>query len=304
MALALFAVSLVGARPVFGQAAITVPKTQAWGLPESIRREALVVLDRGREFLASRQGATGLWALADGTLTCGPAFGFVDDEPPAQGSTPALSRAANAAADLVERDVRRVLSVGETVELARAALLLRLADVRPDLVTRTARRLSVVGTDALGAGDAVVALAVRDEGGAPAQGYEWGAVLAAATGLRRQTGASVALAGLARGMRGAASDGNAVRAYVRWLARPRQVSAEDAWWTARFVSALPPAVLHDAGYPLDWRQRVANELISRQRRDTATGNGFWTVDRASPPDSDDALRETTFAVMTLALVAG
>lgn len=278
------------------QVQVTPSRGHSWRLPESILRETLVAADRGRLFLAARQEAQGGWRLDGGATTCLPAMAFAG-----VGGETVLRRAAGAAATAVERDLTRVLTAAETVELARGALVLAAAGSREELRNRVARRLAVVGNDALDAAGAAWALEARGSGAAQAQDFEWGVVVAKASGVA--TPGAVALAGLARLERGAAADGSAVRVHLRWLARHWPATAEATLWVARLADAVPPAVLHEAGFPLDWRQRVADGLITRQRRDPATGAGFWTADATASAVGDGALRETAFAVMVLAQIA-
>jgi hypothetical protein len=294
-------VAVLWAVAASGQTQITSARSQPWQLPESILRETLAVAERGREFLARQQAEDGLWRLGDGAVTCWPAMAFAGDV--GEAGAAVMTSAVNAVGDALDRDLTRVLTVDETAELARRALVLRAAGARGDLQMRAARRLAAVGTDAFDADDAALALEARGDGAARAEGFEWGAVVAKTAAARRPSVASVALAGLARLVRGAASDGSAVRAHVRWLARNHGRSAEDDWWVARFVDAVPLAVLHEEGFPLDWRQRMADALIARQRRDSATGAGFWTTAKTMSAESPDVLRETTFAVMVLARVS-
>ena len=53
-------------------------------LPESILRETYAAIDRARATLVRRQGADGLWTLADGTPTAFPALALCDPAAPAR----------------------------------------------------------------------------------------------------------------------------------------------------------------------------------------------------------------------------
>ncbi len=288
-----------------GQGSLTVPKTQAWRLHESVRHEVEAAIHRGRAFLAVRQNAAGRWQMAPDHESIVPALAFCD------GATvgdwrqhPVLPTAVAAAVTTLEHDLHRVLSDAELAELAYAGLLLQLLEHRPDLVGRVARRLALTDQARLETCcDLIVSLALRSMVGDPVQDFEWSSVLARATRLDKPSGANVAQAGLARVLRGAGADGRAARAYLKWLGRKSPATAEDAWWTARFVALLPPAVLFEEEYPLDWRQRLAARLVARQRRDGATGHGFWGSGEAPDAIDADVLRETTFAILTFVFVA-
>lgn len=284
------------------QGSLTVPKTQAWRLHESVRHEVEAAIYRGQQFLAVRQTEDGRWQLAPDHLSVAPALAFCDGTA-AWRQHPVLQKAAAGAVTRLERDLQLVLADLEVAELAYAGLLLRLLDQRPDLVARVARRLALTDPRRLAACDLIVALILRGGGDNPAQDFEWSGVVAHAAKLDNPAAGKVAQAGLARILRGAEADGRAARAYLKWLAHKPPVSAEDAWWIARFVALLPPAVLFEEEYPLDWRQRLASDLIARQRRDGATGHGFWGSDPASDASDGDVLRETTFAILTFIFVA-
>jgi len=299
--LAALLLTITGAVQAQSQVQVAPVRTQPWGLHESIRREAYASIDRGRDYLASRQAAGGLWELETGAWSCLPAMAFAGD--PAA-TMPTLRGAVDAAAAAVERSLARVLTPAETVELARGCLLLQVQGVRDDRIARAVRRLSLVGLDSFDAGDAALLLDVRGWAGRTSGDPEWGAVVAKTMSIQHPTVGTVALAGLARLERaGAETARNAVLAHLRWLAGRAPETAEDAWWLVRFLERLSPAVLHDAGFPLDWRQRVADALISRQRRDPRTGFGYWRLPGGEGDASGDgSLRETTYAVMVLSNV--
>ena len=292
------ALLLLSMSAVRAQVQVATVRTQPWGLHESIRREAYASIDRGRNYLSSRQAAGGLWALETGAWSCFPAMAFTGDSGAAM---PTLRRALDAAATAVDRSLTRMLTSAETVELARGCLLLQVQGFRDDRVVRAVRRLSLVRLDSFDAGEAALLLDVRGWEGRTSGDPEWGAVVAKTMSMRNPTVGTVALAGLARLERaGVEAARNAALAHLRWLAGHAPVTSEDAWWLVRFLDQLSPAALHDAGFPLDWRQRVADALIARQRRDSRTGFGYWRLPGdESDASGDGALRETTFAVMVL-----
>lgn len=287
-----------------GQGTALAPsRGQSWHLGESILRETYATLDRGLDFLAARQGADGLWALADGFRTCAPALAFAGETPV---SAPLL-RAAESVAEGMDRSVSGLLPSRELVELARGVLVLRASGIRGDLVPRAVRRLELAGLGRLGAEEAALVLDVLGlEGRTPGE-TAWGTVVARTLAVRNPVPATVALAGFARLERGNLPvTGNAVRAHLRWLAGKELKTADDAWWLVRFLDRLPPVALHEAGFPLDWRRHVADALIARQRRDPATGFGYWAPPKGSKDagvSGDAVLNETARAASALRWVA-
>lgn len=55
--------------------------------------------------------------------------------------------------------------------------------------------------------------------------------------------------------------------------------------------------------PPQWRNALANRLLARQLVDPTTGFQYWDSSTAPNPNNPSALRETTFAILTLTLLA-
>ncbi len=299
-----------------GRVRLTPVRAHPWRLPESILRETLATIDRAQLHLAHHQQAEGLWPGPDGP-TCGPAAGWrtaTTDATPEPDEP--LRRAVVAAESRLERWLGRPLEAPEQVELARSTALLRQAGRRPELVLRAARRLAATSIDGASPFETALLLEARGvENPHAAAAHEWSAVIAKAMRGPARDAAVIAISGWARLQRGADPRGQAARAHLRALHAKLFVAAADAgagpseeaarvppealWWSVRFFDKLPPAVLFEEGFPLDWRVRLADELLRRQLRDPATGAGYWTGEDRSDPSSPATLAATTHALQCL-----
>lgn len=279
-------------------------RTGAWGLHESLRREAFAAIDRGRDFLAAQQHPSGLWAADAVAATCQPGLAFAGDTL-AERDAAVLQRAIAAAAGTLEGALSRVLTPAEDNELVWCTALLSLAGTRDPLVARALRRLRVLEPGRFSIPAASLLAQMQDARGATDSRTDWNRVLALTLRTDAPTSATVSLAALARVRRDPdAPSAQALQAHLRWLARHISAAPDGIWPLARLLEEVPPAVLHAAEFPLDWRQRLADALVARQRRDSRTGFGYWS-DPACPtaPGSTAALRQTTAAVLALRLLA-
>jgi hypothetical protein len=181
-----------------------------------------------------------------------------------------------------------------------SAGLLHLADAHEPLVSRVLRRLRALDPDPFPAATAGLLADLLDARAEPGTRAAWNTVLAKTLRTEPPTPGTVALAALARIRRERdASSDQALQAHLRWLVRHQPASATETWHLARLLDEVPPAALHAADFPLDWRQRLADALIARQRRDPRAGLGFWSDSAATTA----VLTETTAAVITLRLLA-
>ncbi len=291
-------------------------RASPWRLPESILRETLASIDRAQQHLAQRQRDDGFWPGA-AFPTCGPARGWLpqtDDTP----ATDPYRSALQAAEQRMEDWLGQPLDAAQQIELARMAALLRSAGERPELVRRAARRLAATSPD--NADPAQTALLFEARGTEAPYGvspHEWSIVIGKAMRGSPHDVATIAVSGWARLQRGADPRGQAARAHLRALraalpfaragaaadaARDEhdpEVSPEALWWVVRFLDELPPAVLFEENVPLDWRVRLADLLLRRQRRDPASGAGYWTGPGSADAASPEALTATTYALRCL-----
>ncbi len=285
-----------------GQLLVTPGRAHPWRLSDSLRREAHAALDRGLAWLAIRQAEGGLWEQERGLRTGLPALAFAGDADGIAGD-PVSGKAFAAVSAEVGRSLTRILTPGQTMELALGTLLLRSCGGEPSLLDRAVRRLRLQPLERLSAEESAWTLEAQGwREGEPGK-LAWGAVIAKAMAFTHATPGQVALAGVARWERGGTSP-NAFRAHLRWLADRWPERASDTWWLVQFLERMSPAQLHEAGFPLDWRRRVAGDLIASQRFDPATGHGYWSSGGTlREPDDDEMLRETTFALLVLKRLA-
>ncbi len=300
-----------------GRVRLTPVRAHPWRLPESILRETLATIDRAQLHLAHHQQADGFWPGRPDVPTCGPADGW-PPEPADPAKEPADSRrrAIAAAEERLERWLGRPLNTSEQLELARDTALVRQSGRRPELVRRAARRLAATAIDGTTPFETALLLEARgleDPHGIAA--HEWSNVIAKAMRSSARDAAVIAISGWARLQRGADPRGQAARAHLRALhakltftaadAGPgpaeedARVSPEALWWSVRFLDKLPPAVLFEEGFPLDWRVRVADELLRRQLRDPASGSGYWVGADRTCPSAPATLAATTYALQSL-----
>ncbi|MGI5868042.1 MAG: hypothetical protein ACOX9C_01165 [Kiritimatiellia bacterium] len=316
LAFALLALAAACAPEAHAQGAVLVPvRSNQSLLPESIRRETFATIDRTRATLLSRQDDDGLWTLADGSRTVFPALALCDPFFPAARELDAALAAADAW--LAERAAKPWTARG-AAEAIYATLAQLLHRGRPP-GDRLATRLSRIRLDALPHDDAALALAALDYlESAPDGG--WAGLVNRLRAHRPPAVDTVAIAALARfNVSHARHDlpTRDVQEHLRWIAEhaelgtlrrsadAKQITPPAAFFLAVVAAQLPRRAFLDERPPLpvNWRNTLANRLIERQRVDSATGLNYWDSSPAPSPTSDSALRETTFAIMTLVILA-
>ena len=283
-------------------------------LPESILRETYAAIDRARATLVRRQGADGLWTLADGTPTAFPALALCDPAAPARELDAALAAAETRLAE----HATKPWSPGTASEAVYATLARLLHSGRgPDGLLAT--RLARARLDALPQDDAALALSALDGLGTPRDGG-WAWLVNRLRAHRPADVESVAIAALARFNSGRSQDGipaRDVQEHLRWIAariqldaprraeEPEPLTPSAAFFITALAAQLPRrAFLDDPSLlPYNWRAPLASRLIARQRVDPDTGLHFWDSSAAPSANGDTALRETAYAIMTLVILA-
>lgn len=285
-------------------------------LPESILRETYAAIERARAHLVKCQDADGLWTRDDGTRTLLPALALCD---PVPDSTSTALDAVLAAADSRAADLATKPWTPQTTAEAFQTALFRLLHTGQGPAAPLAARLARARLDALPQDAAALALMALDSLGAPRDGG-WAGLVNRLRAQRPADVESVAIAGLARFNSGRSQDELPTRdvlEHLRWIAAqarlgaprraddPEPVTPAAAFFIAALASKLPRSVFaEDPGLlPYAWRGALANRLIARQRMDPATGLGYWDASPEPDPTSDNALRDTAYAVMTLVVLA-
>ncbi len=314
------ALVLGAALPLFGGPAL-IP---AASLPVSIRNEADVAMENGRQFLETRQDSSGLWTLDDGRRTSLPAFAFLSASGIHAIPSPPLLAAARAA--LVRLSGAPFPDSPESGDTLREDALVVAATIAlfgeewipPDapawLGTLSAARMrlfhlrrpeSLDGSDA--PSDWLALCAMELLPGPPDAVPDWAPLFRRIAHVAFPRVRDVAIAGQARLRHGAGADKPpAILAHLRWLVAHdpllgedfgATVSPEDLYFEALFFDAAPPALLETAGIPANWRVRFAQRLVS-------TARAMGSAGAAWPGATDEeTLLRTVYAVSLLAALA-
>ena len=287
-------------------AALLSLRSDQAGLPESIGRETFASIDRACDSLRAAAAPALLPARPDGAPDPRPAAALSDPGAP----DPALGAALSAVAATLERPwgpretedaAFALLGAAFAATNPPPALVARLARARLDALPPASAALALVALDAFGADTAAAwdRLAERPVPAAP------GLAGVAAAGLARQARAR------RRGPAPDAAPPPDVLAHARWVAArldlgygrtgdpAHPLDPENAFLAALLASSLPRRLLADpaAGlFPYDWRNHLADRLLSLQLADPP-GTYRWTE-----PDGDDA-RATALAILALRLLA-
>lgn len=284
-------------------------------LPESILRETYASIDRTRLMLAHRRNDKGLWILADSSQTVFPALALGDAPPGLYAE--AVSEALTSSSERIEGILSKPWTAYEAAEASYTALAGILSS-RPVENQRLLARLERVRLTEMNLDDAALTLLALEAYGRPTEGG-WSGLANSLHIKARQTPESVALSALGRLKAGRNAGGppsKDVLAHVRWIARridlgygkeaqvPDPVSPKAAFYIALLASQLPRQSLvgDPSMLPYDWRNHLASRLIAQQITDPATGLNYWDSSREPSPFSDAALRDTTYAVMSLLIL--
>ncbi len=305
---------LVATAPTRGRTlSLTVIRSEQSALAESIRREALAAVDRARHSLMEAQLPGGLWRLDDNTETVFPVLAFRDPDTNLYATvfTAALTASTS-------RLLERLSQPWPPATAAEAAATALATDLTPTTAfdPRLLARLSRVRLATLPSDDAALLLLALEHHGIIVDGG-WPTVVNAIRRSDRLTPDSVAIAAIGRlrsAPSGSGEPGDDVRAHLRWLNRrlaldphhppappPQRLTPEAACFLALLTAHIPRQTLFaDSGLPpVNWRNTIAHRLLAQQRFDPATGRAYW---EATPGAGAD-LRATTYAVMTLVLLA-
>lgn len=286
-------------------------------LPESIRRETFAAIDRSRASLLALARRDGLWSLQDGSSTVFPTLAFCDPEPTSQANVVALSLAASL--NKIESTISKPWSKSQAMEAAYTVLAEAINSGRPS-DPRVLTRLSRVQRSTLEWTDSALLLMAQEANDIPMPGG-WQAVV---NSLRLSTASdvtAVTIAAIGRLKSRPNTLGRPredVLAHVRWIAGRIALSApnplvadgdvitpEAAFFITMLAAQLPRQLLAEDStlLPYNWRNHLANRLLAQQRKDPATGLDYWDTATSPSPNSDSALRATTYAVMTLVILA-
>lgn len=285
-------------------------------LPESILRETEATIDRTRLMLAQRREDNGLWFLTNGTETVFPVLALCDTPPGLYAAV--VSESRSCASGRIEGILTKPWTAHDAAEASYTALagLLSLESTDNE---RLLNRLERTQLTEMNLEDAALLLMTLEAYGRPTES-RWPGLLNSLYIQTRQTPESVAIAALGRLKSGRKEGGpppKDVLAHVRWIARqinlgygkdvpvPDPITPKAAFYIAVLASQLPRQTLigDPSMLPYDWRNQLAGRLIAQQRTDAATGLNYWDSSHEPSPFSDAALRDTTYAIMTLLILS-
>lgn len=296
---------------------IVAIRSEQSSLPESIRREAYAAIDRSREALLAQSRRDGLWTLQDGSGTIFPALAFCDPGPAIHADVVDASVAASLTQ--IESIISRPWSRTQTMEVAYTALA-EVMNFNKIIDPRMLARLSRVQRGTLKCTESALLLMALEANGVPLNGG-WQAVVNNLRLSPESDVTSVTVAALGRLKSKPKDQGRPredVLAHVRWIARRISLAGENslpsdddpltpeaAFFVTVLASELPRQILAEDStlLPYDWRNRLANRLLAQQRKDPATGLDYWDTAPSPAPNSNSALQATTYAVMTLVILA-
>ncbi len=295
---------------------ITIRSEQST-LPESIQREAYAAIDRSRTTLLSLRDRNDRWILDDGSITIFPALALCD--PDSELYADALVLSITASTNEIEQNISKPWSLTHIVEAAYTSLAERM-NFEKAFDPRVLARLARTPLASLRSDDAALLLMALDANDRQIQGG-WQTVVNHLRLTTESTVAPVAIAALGRlksRTEAVGKPGNDVLAHARWIARrlglgltdacndkPDPLTPEAAFFVSVFASQIPRQVLAEDRtlLPYDWRNHIANRLIAQQLKDPVTGLDYWDTSASPSPHSDSSIRATTYAVMTLVILA-
>ncbi len=296
---------------------IVAIRSEQSSLPESIRREAFAAIDRSRETLLALGRRDGLWTLQDGSSTVFPALAFCDPDLKSQADVVATSVATSL--KQIEASLSKPWSQTQAKEASYTALA-AMMNVHQTIEPRVRARLSRVQPSTMKCTESALLLMALEANGFPINGG-WQAVVNNLRLSPESDITSVAVAALGRLKSKQKDLGRPhadVLAHVRWIARrfalddntplsgdTDPLTPEAAFFITVLASQLPRQVLAEDStlFPISWRNHLANRLLAQQRKDPSTGLDYWDTASSPAPSSDSAMRATTYAVMTLVILA-
>ena len=286
---------------------LLVVRSDQAGLPESIGRETWAVIDRSCDSLLEAQTPDGFWASREpGMPDTIPATALGERGCPDAALLQTLEMLAEEAtrpwdAARIRQTAYALLGAARTGAEPPRALIERLARARLDTLSAADCALALLALDAFGADTAAL----------------WDR-LAERPVLPNPTLSSVAAAALARQARAASrarttAPGPDVLAHVRWLAQRLSLgftglvpppdpacplTPENAFLISVLASSLPRHLLANPDnrlFPYDWRNHLANRLISLQQCDDE-GRYYWEGEHTRA-------QNTTLAILTLRILS-
>ncbi len=309
--------ALLSPAPTLAASIIAIRSEQS-SLPESIRREAYAAIDRSRMTLLALGHRNGLWMLQNGSGTIFPALAFCDPKPELQAEVVALS--VTTSLKQIEINLSKPWSQAQAMEAAYTVLAEMMSCHQAIEEPRILTRLTRVQRSALKNTDSALLLMALEANGIPVDG-DWQAIVNNLRLSSESDVTSVAIAAIGRLKSRTQTFGRPredVLAHVRWIARkitlgeekrlsanPDLLTPEAAFFITVLASQLPRQILAKDStlLPYNWRNHLANRLIAQQRKDPATGLDYWDTAATPSPNSDSALWATTYAVMTLIILA-
>ncbi len=285
-------------------------------LPESIRRETFATIDRTRTTIAKAVSGQGLWIGADGAPTVFPVLALIEPDGPAYGYEQVVERALSEASTRLDAVISKPWTPHDAAEAAYTVSALAMLG-RPVPSPAVSNRIARANTGGMSPTQIYFAASARELCGADASQC-WEALAHARE--HTPTVAGTALCAIGRLMRNPgtspAPPGDDVLAHVRWLVkkidlgyhnpdpgRNDPLTPSAALFVADIFSRIPRALCGEESMPpYDWRNHVANRIITRQIYDPDTGLGFWDSGDGDPL-SPASIHETAVAVFVLSMLA-
>ena len=285
-------------------------------LPESILRETDVAIDRSRQMLLHRRSDDGLWTLRNGARTVFPVLAL--DDPEASTSEKIVRESLARSRQEIAQKISASWKANDVAEAAYNVLASEMnlsGTADPRLVSRLQR----INLHELNPADAALLLLALEARRLPTR-EGWTSLVNVFSQSKNQTPESVALSAYGRLKTRQPVEGRPAKdvlAYVRWIANKIDlgygrdpagvdpITPRSAFFISLLAAQLPRQVFHEDTtlLPYDWRTHLASRLISQQRNDPVSGLNYWDTAATPSPDSDTALRDTTYAIMTLVILA-
>ena len=274
------------------------PRMPQSALHESMRRETLATIDRGRETLARNlRDASAAAAL--------PGIGIPAlSDPDSAAYSNIVAEAAARAFAVAEERISKPWETEFTAGVATAAFAEAMCFAR-EAPPRIVSRLTRADVRTLPPADAAILLLALESNGVDCRA-KWrvlaetpvNAQAAAAAATQTPPPARVALSALCRMM--AAPRGvmdappAAASAYLRWVWKridDADFPPEAAYYTALAASRLPRTVFvsENPPLPINWRERLASSVVARQFYDSEKSEYRWGANSA----------DTSYAILTL-----
>ena len=300
---------------------LVVLRSDQSALPESILRETYATIDRCRHMLVQRCGEDGLWKLEDGSNTALPALALADPVPGYYSN--AVSRSLSAVTEKMAGMATKPWTHKVAAEAAYTVMLQTIVKGDNNVSSPLLKRLTSVRFDDPREDPAALFLALLAMDANDVDlGGRWETLVNGIYINGVQSVSTVAISALCRmaadyETSGAGQPGKDVIAHARWLAKkldlgfgkeipnPDPVTPESAFFVAMLASQLPRQSLlaDNTLFPYNWRNHLANRLISQQLTDPKSGLNYWDSSDSPSPFSDNALRETSYAIMALVMMA-